>query len=110
MTDAPRDPAPAAPMTTPPTPKLAELRAEMARKRAEEKVEADRVMRRDLFFTALQCLFWAAAGLFLLSWSVHTTDKTLGTGAFWAGLGVGNAGIIFTLLAAYRRGERRGDW
>ena len=97
-------------MTTTPTPKLADLRDEMARKRAEEKVEADRVTRRDMLLTALQCLFWCAAGVFLLGWSVHTTDRTLGTGAFWAGLGVGNAGIIFTLLAAYRRGEKRGDW
>ena len=116
MTDAPRtraprtDPAPAAPMTTTPTPKLADLRLEMARKRAEEKVEADRITRRDLLFTALQCFLWAAAGIFLLGWSVHTTDRTLGAGAFYLGLGVGNAGIIFTLLAAYRRGEKRGDW
>ena len=97
-------------MTTTPPPKLSELREEMARKRAEEKVEADRLMRRELRFTALLCLLWSAAGIFLLSWSVHTTDKTLGTAAFWTGLGVGNAGIIFTLLAAYRRGEKRGDW
>ena len=101
---------PSAPMSSSSTPKLAELREEMARKRAEEKVEADRITRRDLLFTALQCLFWSAVGLFLVAWSVHTTDPTLAKAAFVAGLGVGNAGIIFTLLGAYRRGERRGDW
>lgn len=95
---------------TPPPPKLAELREEMARRRAEEKVEADRLTRRDLALTALRCLAWAAGGLYLVAWSVHTTDQALGRAAFWAGLGGGNAGIIFSLLAAYRRGERRGDW
>ena len=104
------DSQPTTAVSRPPTPKLAELREEMARKRAVEKVEADRIMRRDLLLTALQCLCWCAAGIFLLSWSVHTTDQTLGRGAFWAGLGVGNAGIVFSLLGAYRRGEKRGDW
>lgn len=94
----------------PPTETLAELREQMARARAEEKVEADRIMRWDLFRTALRCLVWSVLGVFLVLWSAHTTDMTLGLAAFWSGVGIGNAGIIFTLLAAYRRGERRGDW
>jgi hypothetical protein len=93
-----------------PTQSLDELREEMARKRAAEHVEAERVKWRDLAFTAAQCLAWAAVGIFLLMWSVHTTDVKLGKAAFFAGLGVGNAGIIFSLLGAYRRGEERGDW
>jgi hypothetical protein len=46
----------------------------------------------------------------LIAWSAHTTDEVLGHAAFWGGLGLGNSGIIYTLLAAYRRGEKRGDW
>jgi hypothetical protein len=49
-------------------------------------------------------------GLYLLGWSVHTTDDRYGWLAFYAGLILGNAGIVFTLLGAYRRGEQRGDW
>jgi hypothetical protein len=46
----------------------------------------------------------------LIAWSAHTNDETLGNAAFWGGLGLGNSGIIYTLLAGYRRGEKRGDW
>jgi hypothetical protein len=29
---------------------------------------------------------------------------------WWTGLGVWIPGVLFSLLAAYRRGEKRGDW
>lgn len=82
----------------------------MAVKRREEAVQANRDKVRDYVLTALSCFAWCGAGVFLIAWSAHTTDQTLGNAAFWGGLGIGNAGIIFTLLAAYRRGEKRGDW
>ncbi|MFL5575310.1 MAG: hypothetical protein ACJ79S_05010 [Gemmatimonadaceae bacterium] len=87
-----------------------ELLHEMSRRRAEEAVEARRATRRDLAWTALQCVAWVALGLFLIGWSMHTTDPTLGRAAFAAGIGAGNGGWLFTVLAAYRRGEKRGDW
>ena len=87
-----------------------EILNEMGRRRAEEAVEARRATRRDLAWTALQCVCWVVAGLFLIAWSLHTTDPTLGRAAFAAGIGVGNGGWLFTVLAAYRRGEKRGDW
>lgn len=83
---------------------------ELTRKRREESRLANHDKVRDLTFTALRCWFWAAAGLACIAWSLHTTLMWLGEAAFWAGLGMGNAGIIFSLLGAYRRGERRGDW
>ncbi|HZS59093.1 MAG TPA: hypothetical protein VFA43_07465 [Gemmatimonadaceae bacterium] len=82
----------------------------MAAKRREESVQANRDKFRDYARTALMCFVWCAVGTFFLAWSAHTTDEVLGRAAFWGGLGLGNAGIIFTLLAAYRRGEKRGDW
>jgi hypothetical protein len=91
-------------------PTRAELLKEIARRNAEEAVEARRITRRDLTLTALQCVAWAGAGIFLILWSAHTTDLTLGRAAFYAGVGVGNGGWIFTALAAYARGEKRGDW
>lgn len=87
-----------------------ELLDAQQRQRDRQHEDAERDRYRDLLLTALQCMGWSAAGIFLILWSAHTTDVTCGTAAFFAGLGVGNGGIIFTLLAAYRRGELRGDW
>ncbi len=83
---------------------------EMSLRRAAAEEEADRLRNRDLLRSALVCVGWCALGLFLIMWSAHTTDLLYGRMAFFAGLGIGNGGIIFTLLAAWRRGERRGDW
>jgi hypothetical protein len=87
-----------------------ELLDEMARKRAAEAVQADRDRRRDLALSGLTCLAWSAAGILCILWSAHTTSLVYGRIAFFGGVGMGNGGILYTLLAAYRRGERRGDW
>ncbi len=87
-----------------------EMLREMSRRRAEEAVEARRATARDLARTAVQCVLWVALGLFLIAWSLHTTNPVVGRGAFYAGLGIGNGGWVFSVLAAYARGERRGDW
>lgn len=86
------------------------LRDELAARREVESRQAERDKWRDIVVTSLQCFGWAAVGILLIGWSAHTTDLVYGRAAFFAGLGIGNGGIIFTLLAAYRRGERRGDW
>ena len=82
----------------------------MARDRERAAAEADRARRLDFFRTALECLAWCALGLAGMAWGLHSTDALLGRGLFYAGVGAGNAGIIFALLGCYRRGERRGDW
>lgn len=74
------------------------------------RIEASRDRRRDLGRTAIACLGWSALGIACILWSGHTTNYTYGTIAFYSGVGIGNGGIIFTLLGAYRRGEKRGDW
>jgi hypothetical protein len=40
---------------------------------------------------------------------MHTTNEHYGRVAFYGGLIVGNAGILYTLLNTYRRLEKRGD-
>jgi hypothetical protein len=77
-------------------------------RRLAEEADGDR--RRDVWRSALACFFWLAVGLGCMMWSFHTTDEGYGRAAFFLGLGVGNGGIVFTLLALWRRGERRGDW
>jgi hypothetical protein len=86
------------------------LLEEMAEKRRCETVQAERDRRRANILTALQCLGWCALGLYCIGWALHTTDEEAGRILFLLGIAAGNGGIIFTLLAAYRRGERRGDW
>ena len=82
----------------------------MARRYESNAVLAERDKLWDFGRTALFCLLWSAIGIMCILWSAHTTSVVYGRIAFFGGLGIGNAGIIFTLLAAYRRGEKRGDW
>jgi hypothetical protein len=87
-----------------------EIRREMGERYAESARLAERDRRRDMVRAALLCLAWSAIGIVLILWSARTRDEVWAPIAFWGGLGTGNAGVIFTLLDAYRRGERRGDW
>lgn len=88
----------------------AHILEELGRQRLAEQREADRVTRREYVRAILRCFLWMTVGIALLSWSVHTTDLAHGLAAFWGGLIVGNGGICYTLIDAYLRGERRGDW
>src|SRR5437868_6068679 len=62
------------------------------------------------FRTLLLCWFWLLLGMFLVGWSFHPTHAVLGHIAFWLGLAVGNGGFLFTLIAAWRAAEARGDY
>lgn len=66
--------------------------------------------RRDLLRTMGHLAFWVLCGLALFAWAFHVTDHTVGMIFWWAAHVVWVAGVSFTLLAAYRRGEKRGDW
>lgn len=94
-------------MTPPP---LRELLHDITEREIRQAEAAERDTRRDLLRTALGCIVWAALGIYLILWSAHTTNVFHGRLAFFSGLAIGNGGIIYTLLRAYLRGERRGDW
>ena len=83
---------------------------EMAARRREERELSERDKRRGLGLWILACCFWSWLGIFFLGWSMHTTDLVYGHAAFWVGIGIGNGGVLFTGVAAYRWGERRGYW
>jgi uncharacterized ion transporter superfamily protein YfcC len=87
-----------------------ELLDRMGREREVTELEAERARRREMIRTGALCVAWMVVGLYLLGWSFHTTDGRYAWLAFYGGLIIGNAGIVFTLLEAYRRGEERGDW
>jgi hypothetical protein len=86
-----------------------ELLEEMGRAREAAELETERARRRALVRAAALCVAWMLLGLYLLGWSMHTTDFAYGRIAFYGGVIVGNAGIIYTLLNTHRRLEKRGD-
>jgi polyferredoxin len=92
----------------------------MALERPYEKEQMERNARldrqarrdywRDILRTMLHLAFWVAVGLGLMGSALHTRDAALG-GVLWlAGQTLWLSGVLFSLLAAYRRGSRRGDW
>ena len=87
-----------------PTPE--ERAAELAR--VERLVAHDK--RRAFLLTLVACVFWAAVGLTLIAWALHTTDVANGQIAFWSGLLAGYSGIAFTLARYYLKGESEGWW
>ena len=82
----------------------------MELKRAEEHQRA----ARDAFWahvrTALMCVAWSVAGLVVMGWGLHTTDRELGEIAWRGGMVLGYAGILFTLVRAYSKAKERGDF
>jgi hypothetical protein len=85
-------------------------REERARQMLASGRDADRERWRDLVFTSARCLAWMLAGLALLGAAYHTSDAKLGMVFWWAGITVGNAGVLVTVFRAFRRGQGRGDW
>lgn len=81
----------------------------IARREAEHR-RATSDTFRDLAKTSLQMVGWVLAGWTFIAFSVHTTNEIVGRILWWTGLAVWIPGVLFALLAAYRRGERRGDW
>lgn len=76
--------------------------------RSEES--ARRETTRDMLRTMGHIVLWVFCGLGFLGVALHATDRAVGLMFWWAGHAVWIAGVTAALLAAYRRGERRGDW
>jgi hypothetical protein len=72
----------------------------------------ERQARRDDWMDRLrvvgQLALSVCAGLALMGMALHTTDVGLGRILWLAGQTAWLGGCLFTLLAAYRRAERRG--
>ncbi|MBX7119427.1 MAG: hypothetical protein K1X31_10555 [Gemmatimonadaceae bacterium] len=65
--------------------------------------EIERAHRRDLVATMLLLALYCVVGLAGMSWAVASTDPRLAPVVFWGALCFANAGILLTLLEAYRR-------
>jgi hypothetical protein len=79
-----------------------------SRERSERS--ARRETTRDMFRTMGHILFWVVCGLALIGLALHSDNPDVGRVLWLAGQGVWLGGVLFSLLAAYRRGEQRGDW
>jgi hypothetical protein len=87
-----------------------EYRDALIKSHGESERAARRATTRDMFRTVGHIAFWVLCGLGLFGLAFHTTDHTIGMMYWWAAHAVWIAGVTGALLAAYRRGERRGDW
>jgi hypothetical protein len=76
----------------------------------ESERSARRETTRDLLRTCGHIIVWVACGLGLIALALHSTDYSVGMVFWWAAHAVWIGGVSGALLAAYRRGERRGDW
>ena len=85
-------------------------RDELVAKHQQAHRAATSETRADLRRTCLHLIFWVLCGWVFIGFSAHTTDVGLGWVLYWVGFTIWIPGVLFTLLAAYRRGEKRGDW
>lgn len=83
---------------------------EQIERNAQLEREARRDYWRDIRKTMRHLAFWVAVGLALMGSGLHSTSKDLGRILWLGGQTVWISGVLFALLAAYRRGSERGDW
>jgi hypothetical protein len=83
---------------------------EQIENRSRSERDARRETARDMLRSMGHIVFWVLCGLAFLGLALHTDDHAVGMMFWWAGHAVWIGGVAGALLAAYRRGERRGDW
>lgn len=75
----------------------------------EELEKAIKTQTRSLYLRyGSEYGIWLVVGLYLLFWSFHTTDTRYASLAFWGGIGIGDAGMLWTLIRARHDAEKRG--
>jgi hypothetical protein len=75
-----------------------------------ERLEREtRSQKRSLYLRfGFEYLLWFIVGLYLLFWSLRTTDSRYAGLAFLGGIGLGDAGMLMTLIRARKEAERCG--
>ena len=92
------------------SPRLQAELQRIARERLEAEQQVSRVYRRELLRVCVECLASSFLGVFCMAFALHTGDAGYGAIAWWGGMVVGYSGITLSLISAYIRGDRRGDW
>ena len=79
----------------------------------ERRYAAERRSSRERFWfwakTLLLCWFWCLLGMYLVGWALHTTNAYYGRLSFYSGLAIGDGGVLFTFVVAWRKAVARGD-
>ena len=87
----------------------AQAREARGRQLETELAWLERVRRRDLSVMFALVLLSLAVGLFLMASAVRVTSVELGMRLFYAGLGLGNLGVIGAIGWGLWRSVERGD-
>ena len=82
----------------------------IGREREQAGREADRVYRRELVRVCAQMFGWTAAGVVIAAFAFRAHDRDPGMIFLYAGMVVNWGGVLWSIVAAYVRGEARGDW
>jgi hypothetical protein len=83
---------------------------EIIERHAEAERRAQRDTRREWLRVLAQIFLWTTLGLFGIGLAFHAFDEDRGWVYWWAGAFVWVAGWCVTMITAYLRGVRRGDW
>lgn len=80
----------------------------------EDRAAAERDAQRETRLAWLRVLgeiaVWTIAGLTGIGLAWHSQDFGVGKAWWWSGATIWVGGVTTSVLAAYRRGEERGDW
>ena len=87
-----------------------QYRRQLVEHHATAEREARHATRADMLRTARDIGLWTLLGLLFLGFALGVDDEAYGRVFWWAGAAIWFSGVTFSVLAAYRRGERRGDW
>ena len=81
----------------------------IGRERLAAEREAERMRRRRFWRASLECVAASLAGLVIMGFAFHVTDRETGEILLTAGMLVGYAGIAWSLGRAYLSAEEHGD-
>ena len=75
----------------------------------EQFEKETRSQKRSLYLCyGFEYVVWFVVGLSLIFWSFHTNDSPYAGLFFFGGIGLGDAGMLMTLIRARKEAERCG--
>jgi len=82
----------------------------IGREREATSRETDRLYRWEFVRVCGLMFGWTAVGALIAALAFRSTDQGTGMIYLYSGMVVNVAGVLWTIVRAYRRGEERGDW
>jgi len=85
-------------------------RDQLLESHAAAEREAQHETRIDFARTVRDIVLWTVLGAALMGLAMSVSDESYGRVFWWLGHSVWFGGVTWSAVAAYHRGERRGDW